>query len=758
MATATGPPMVAIEIRASVISGPEHGRRCWDVCVHGPGSQDHAHFTTTLDDPFPMAAYEAYEMWLRSKKLESSHDVSKSLLEAPASWWPPKRAQLNSEARLETVSVSSQRSGEDLETLSTSVDAAEDSRESQCGPPTIQEYREQLRRVLGLDGTQTATGIKIYITEDVDPPSPDHSSIHGLMWELLEPYDSEIPKRLCPGEGPSPSQQHQQAVEVHRILTGVNYPIQLTQGLRAPDAPIRLLLVIARGLQVDLEAKFVDIQSVVHDTLCSVRKYLRSCGRQERLQIDTVRPGTLRELEEHLQRSSAYDMVHLDVHGRVGGPDDIPELLFSQPGPCAAAPSDNGQVSLNSDVFNIVQAEVVADLLAKYRIPAVVLSACLSSWAQGKPLSNMCRIFASRGLRIVTGISFTAWSDKVEAYYAGFYPALVLANYGFRRAALHSRLTLQHRLLAEHQCREALEGERRRLEKRQQDLERSRRQKRRRRSKEQKDKKKMEAETTKQTYPTVTTYYLAGKTFDRTNSEILGVDLDRSLIPKPTTWLARFWSRNPHIWAVLTPFLRLALPSRWITPADHLTTFEFFRARPENKNKLHSVGLMALEDRLKALGTLYIHMATSPTRQQLIQDVRESWLSTNFATRVEVISASFFRWSLLYFFLHISSQLSRIRSLWRPRNRGDGKTILVIDKVDHIFHKGVTRDLTAVRRMHRYIGAAEKEAADGFYLIVMSMDDVDWSLLDLDADEFPWVTAQPFEAKAGLVVFRSPGS
>jgi len=91
---------------------------------------------------------------------------------------------------------------------------------------------------------------------------------------------------------------------------------------------------------------------------------------------------------------------------------DIPGLLFSRPGLSTAVQCRNGQVSLNNEVFEIVKVEVVAKLLADHGIPAVLLSACLSSWAQGKPLANMCRVFASHGIRIVTGISFTAVSSQ----------------------------------------------------------------------------------------------------------------------------------------------------------------------------------------------------------------------------------------------------------------------------------------------------------------------------------------------------------
>jgi len=88
-----------------------------------------------------------------------------------------------------------------------------------------------------------------------------------------------------------------------------------------------------------------------------------------------------------------------------------------------------------------------------------------------------------------------------------------------------------------------------------------------------------------------------------------------------------------------------------------------------------------------------------------------------------------------------------------------GRTVLVTDKIDKIFRKGVTQDKVAVERMRKYILAAEEEATHGgIYIIFMSVDDVVWSGLDLESGYFPCITAQEFVAKAGVLVFRAPES
>ncbi|KAK1749427.1 hypothetical protein QBC47DRAFT_395869 [Echria macrotheca] len=801
-------PFLAIQIHVEHCHLPEHGRRCWEICVQGlPAPHSDTH-TVKLFDPFSQQAYDNYELWLRDTVDPS---LSKSLQEHPSSWMhfvPRAVPQLGLTAETETASVISFTVSH---TPSLASNPLQDGRARQHArhpsthdeeqaealssdhEPSISDYREKLALALGLntDSLKSYSRIKVYVCEEVHvgPQDPGRPSIHALMWELLEPYDSKLAiEDEEAAETPAPEKQApRQEVEVHRIFTGVKEPIPLTPGLRMPEAPIRLLLVISRGLQVNVENRFVDIQSVVHDTLCSLRKYLRSCGHHGRIQIDVVRPGTYHELEKHLEKDNKYDVVHLDVHGRAEGMDDTPELLFSQPGLCTAPPRE--RVSYDESVFQIVKAEAVAQLLAKHRIPAVLLSACLSSWAQRRPFDNMCRVFASHGIRIVTGISFTAWSDKVEAYYADFYPALVLANYGFRRAALHGRLSLHRRLINDHEWMEKEESERRERKRRHR---RSRKQAKTKksgsfwehqiglalinkffsasnhlfrhsqRSSQQTRQTQQDTQKIKHTFPTVTTYYgYAGNLFDRKNSDLLGVDIDRTLIQKPANFLSRFWSRHPHIWVTLLPFLRMVLPPSMVNPSDHLTAFERFRARPENRNRLHSVGLMALEDRLKSLNTLYIHLCASPTRPQLLRGVRESWLATKFAARVDIVSASVFKWSVMYFLLHLSSLFRSFRTWWQPENRESvrvGRTVLVIDKIDNIFRKGVTQDKVAVERMKRYVEAAEEQAKHGLYIIFMSVDDVDWKDLDLNPDDFPWVTARKFVANAGLLVFREPGS
>ncbi len=118
-----------------------------------------------------------------------------------------------------------------------------------------------------------------------------------------------------------------------------------------------------------------------------------------------------------------------------------PMLFFAHDDPFSAERTD--EVHYNAATFHIVSTRAVAELLMEHRVSAVALSACLSSYAQRKPLSNMCRVFASCGVQVMIGMSFTVWSAQAEAYFAGFYKALILARHSVRGAAIEGRRALQ---------------------------------------------------------------------------------------------------------------------------------------------------------------------------------------------------------------------------------------------------------------------------------------------------------------------------
>lgn len=261
-------PVTKINVHAICNCSPIENRRKWCVTIdtinETPTSPVTPRREVQLEDPFTIAEYRDYER--RSSRPDAIH-LSETSLDDPID------------------------DGQGL-----SLGDYSDSK--------LAKYRRSLYRALQLNKIRRHGGIvKISIGEDLDRSDREQehfSSIHGLLWELLE-------------------QEHDGDIIVTRWITGIASPGGLPKGFLTPSAPIRLLLVVARGFQRTDDSTFREPRSVVYDTLYSMARYLRHRGVHDRLFVDVVRPGTFSELKRHLQRGNKreYDMVHFDVHGWV---------------------------------------------------------------------------------------------------------------------------------------------------------------------------------------------------------------------------------------------------------------------------------------------------------------------------------------------------------------------------------------------------------------------------------------------------------
>lgn len=262
--TPKAPAVVKIHVSARRSLEPENDRRRWDVHIQQMVADQPdpvRNEVVEIEDPFTLTDYDDYEKQQRQK-----------------SGVPGLRHERSS---ISERAISSRSLSE------------------------LREYRRSLREILRLDQIENQPRlIKISISEALQPEALEpeaeesgqhQSSIHGLLWELLE---------------------HDAAIQVTRWITGILEPRNLPAGLCHAHEPIRLLLVIARSLQRSEDGTFRDTKNVVFDTLYAMARYLRRRGRHDRLAFDVVRPGTWEELRLHLERGT-YDMVHLDVHGWV---------------------------------------------------------------------------------------------------------------------------------------------------------------------------------------------------------------------------------------------------------------------------------------------------------------------------------------------------------------------------------------------------------------------------------------------------------
>jgi hypothetical protein len=377
-----------------------------------------------------------------------------------------------------------------------------------------------------------------------------------------------------------------------------------------------------------------------------------------------------------------------------------------------------------------VDASEVARILKKRGITVVVLSACLSSWAHSRPLNNMCHVFANHGVKAVTGMSFSVLYDAAHAYFEEFYRHLVLENLGFRASSLKARDTLQ---------RGATRGK-----------------------------------AIPHCWPIVTTYYTA-TSLQRAETGLLGIGMEpvnpeTSATSKASniSWTLCWWTfwlvvglmlfkdllgielyalRSALIAAGATFGLQLvsrhAITYFYLTEKEKdsipsVTKFEEFQAhsRQLRPPMRHSVGFMALEDRLKTQRKLLL--VVEPTlcvhgKKSRIQYIRDVWLATNFADEVQDFDAGSFTRS--------SYRAWQAMSTWRQKkdNIEARSGVLIFYNMEKVL-----RNNFALEAINLLIAHRKRLWRKGCYLLLISSRP--WTGESLQPSKRKWVLAESFNA------------
>ncbi|RSL95637.1 hypothetical protein CDV31_013806 [Fusarium ambrosium] len=716
----TSQPFVKINVTATTSLLPDRdNHRRWLVDIvwitpDGVGRKEPRN-DVEITDPFTIGEYHEYE--------ERQHQASQS---------------------------ASLRLGEDpdLTDFCSTHAAFSDYERSSSSNSSLDEYRHKLHDMLELgDVLRKGILVKINIMEELhiknqDPPN--YYSIHSLLWELLE-------------------QTPNAEVQVTRWITSKDPPRSLPAGLRESDKPIHILLVIARNLEY-VNGGHSDPVSVAYDTLYAMVKFL---GRHSRLSMDVVRPGTFSELKNHLKRRKHYDLVHIDMHGvvkRLRDPalDYSPELCF---GHCTSTNLES------EESLDHRKTEDVAKLLKRYGITVVVLSACLSSFGQGRLLSNMCRVFARFGICAVTGMNFSVKASTAKAYYHGFYEALVLSNQSFRNAAAHGRRRVPRRL----------------SEKEEKSANKERRPSTRASSQAPSTTSALDRRTEewqqphrRDEWPTATTYFAMGSTFTKTNSiPIMGEDCRRG-----RSWSFNCSSAEIMLGISILGALSGALPEMTLAVillihliiskisfddmapkvvADRCQAFKSFQVGLGKSQLKHSVGLMVLENELKNLKKVFIQINNIITsdkeehQRQCTRDLRDQWRVTNFAGSVEIVPATTFMWLHKFLYRRMRYYISRwyvaVKKQWKDKDPSpQSSTVLIITEVDSMIKRDKPRYQPALDRMSSYIRAVEKGSPDGSYLMITSHGGVDWLGMTLDRKRYGWIKAEYFAAEMGFAI------
>ncbi len=186
------------------------------------------------------------------------------------------------------------------------------------------------------------------LRELLDGPEPreltiatDQSSLLRLPWELMADDAGSLALR----------------VSVRRQL---DLPKETER--RPLPLPLRMLYIVSRPA----DTGFIDPRLTTRSLMTAIDPL------SEDVRLDFCRPPTLVRMEEMLRDGQAadepYHVVHFDGHGTYLPEAQIGALCFEQP--------DDASGTSRTD---LVRADRLGDLLAKYRIPLVVLEACRSA-------------------------------------------------------------------------------------------------------------------------------------------------------------------------------------------------------------------------------------------------------------------------------------------------------------------------------------------------------------------------------------------
>ena len=251
------------------------------------------------------------------------------------------------------------------------------------------------------------------------------STIHQLHWELLEHPDTlgeGGPRILIRRSLPVIEQATK---SLHRVTTWSNNE----SGVQS----INILLVIARDLTFN-SAKYNDISPwTAYDVLSGVKRHLAARNSPIRINVEIVRPGTLKAFQSHLATSEEkhgqayFHIVHFDLHGSVKK-DNKGYLYFN-------SPTEDGTVE--------VPAVKVANTLNDYKVPWVVLNACETARTNAGDDANIATIFRSRGVRNVLAMSYKISSSAAEIFLQALYTSLLTEGATFSVAARSGRDALR---------------------------------------------------------------------------------------------------------------------------------------------------------------------------------------------------------------------------------------------------------------------------------------------------------------------------
>jgi CHAT domain len=242
---------------------------------------------------------------------------------------------------------------------------------------------------------------------------------HALHWEALK--DPEIPKPLA-----------LQATMVRKNLV----PSAIEANVR-PSPTINLLIVTSRPSG----KRDVGYRTISRPLVEALRRANMP------VQIDILRPGTYKELENHLREISAmrgagyYHVIHFDLHGavltyeKVQKGQEANRYVYNpryargdiQPyeGVKAFLAFESEQGDNKSD---LVEASELASLLVNHQIPITILNACQSGKQIGASETSLGSRLMQAGVQLVLAMGYSVTVSAAELLMKTLYQHLFAAE------------------------------------------------------------------------------------------------------------------------------------------------------------------------------------------------------------------------------------------------------------------------------------------------------------------------------------------
>ncbi len=199
---------------------------------------------------------------------------------------------------------------------------------------------------------------------------------------------------------------------IERQLSELHDPLPLPDNL--PDDRINILLVIARpggDADVGFHALSRPLVELARDQQLPVH-------------IDVLRPPTFDLLRQQLRNKPGfYHIVHFDGHGGYGATEDnISSDAFKG--------RAQGRLLFENDeaAADPVEANVLSELLAEYRIPIMVLNACQSARIGDQAEDAFASVAAAllkAGIRSVVAMGYNLYVSGAQQFVPAFYRRLL---------------------------------------------------------------------------------------------------------------------------------------------------------------------------------------------------------------------------------------------------------------------------------------------------------------------------------------------